>query len=163
MKKDVKDGIQCTYIITSLLIKLKVDNYLFEKSIFFAGSDQINDKLDSFIKRRLETSTSTPRAKTIEEFKILFKYLAFVACSAKAPIRQKMLEATLSLIDKAGSIENIQRWCIWTPYQLSLLEMADQMPRVVLIGGNGTGKTLMLETYGLKTTKENPNLCHQPR
>ena len=68
-----------------------------------------------------------------------------------------MLEATLSLIDKAGSIENIQRWCIWTPYQLSLLEMADQMPRVVLIGGNGTGKTLMLETYGLKTAEENPN------
>ena len=123
----------------------------------FAGPDQINDKLDSFIKRRSETSSSTARAKTIEEFKILFKYLAFVACSAKAPIRQKMLEATLSLIDKAGSIENIQRWCIWTPYQLSLLEMADQMPRVVLIGGNGTGKTLMLETYGLKTAEENPN------
>ena len=66
-----------------------------------------------------------------------------------------MLEATLSLIDKAGSIENIQRWCIWTPYQLSLLEMADQMPRVVLIGGNGTGKTLMLETYGMKIATEN--------
>ena len=67
------------------------------------------------------------------------------------------LEATLSLIDKAGSIENIQRWCIWTPHQLSLLEMADQMPRVVLIGGNGTGKTLMLETYGLKTAEKNPD------
>ena len=35
--------------------------------------------------------------------------------------------------------------------------MSDQMPRVVLIGGNGTGKTLMLETYGLKTAEENPD------
>ena len=86
------------------------------------------------------------KAKTIEEFKIIFNYLAFVACSAKAPIRQKMLDATLDLIDKAGSAENIQIWSQWTPFQLSLMEMADQLKRVVLTGGNGTGKTLMLET-----------------
>ena len=35
--------------------------------------------------------------------------------------------------------------------------MADQMPRVVLIGGNGTGKTLMLETYAQKTAEQNPD------
>ena len=99
----------------------------------------------------------TASSKTIEEFKIIFKYLAFVACSAKAPIRQKMLDADLDLINKAGSAENIQRWCAWTPTQLSLMELAHQLSRVVLIGGNGTGKTLMLETFVMKTAKENPN------
>ena len=119
---------------------------------------QLTNKLDAFVKQTKESRTSgISKTKTIEEFKIIFKYLAFVACSAKAPIRQKMLDAALDLINKAGSAENIQRWCAWTPTQLSLMELAHQMSRVVLIGGNGTGKTLMLETYVLKTAKENPD------
>ena len=63
----------------------------------------------------------------VEEFKTIFKYLAFVACAAKAPIRQKMLDETLDLIKKAGDAQNIQRWCLWTPSQLSLMEMADKL------------------------------------
>ena len=119
---------------------------------------QLTNKLNAFVKQRTESGTSTiSKAKTIAEFKIIFKYLAFVACSAKAPIRQKMLDAALDLINKAGSAENIQLWCQWTPFQLSLMEMADRLQRVVLIGGNGTGKTLMLETYVMKTAKENPD------
>ena len=119
---------------------------------------QLTNKLDAFVKQRKESRTSAiSKAKTIAEFKIIFKYLAFVACSAKAPITQKMLDETLDLIGKAGSAENIQIWCAWTPTQLSLMELAHQMPRVVLIGGNGTGKTLMLETYVMKTAKENPD------
>ena len=119
---------------------------------------QLTNKLDAFVKRTKESRTSgISKTKTIEEFKIIFKYLAFVACSAKAPIRQKMLDAALDLINKAGSAENIQRWCAWTPTQLSLMELAHQLSRVVLIGGNGTGKTLMLETFVMKTAKENPD------
>ena len=102
------------------------------------------------------TSSLTDLSKTIKEFRIIFKYLAFVACAAKAPITQKLLDETLSLIDKAGSAENIRRWYLWTPTQLSLMEIYDKLKRVVLIGGNGTGKTLMLETYVINTANENP-------
>ena len=71
---------------------------------------------------------------TLEEFKTIFKYLAFVACAAKAPVRQKMLDETLASISKAGTAENIERWCWWTPDQLSLLEQAENLNRVILIG-----------------------------
>ena len=71
---------------------------------------------------------------TFEEFKTMFKYLAFVACAAKAPIRQKMLDETLSRVSKAGISENIERWCWWSPTQLSLLEQAENLNRVILIG-----------------------------
>ena len=93
---------------------------------------------------------------TREEFISFFKHLAFVACSAKAPIRQKMLDITLTAIAKAGEAENIERWCWWTPTQQSLLELANRLPRVILIGGNGTGKTVMLDAFTAKTAKENP-------
>ena len=94
------------------------------------------------------------KTHTIEEFKTIFKYLAFVACAAKAPIRQKLLDETLDRISKAGDSENIQRWCFWTPSQLSLMELADKIHRMVIIGGNGTGKTLMLDTYATKLANE---------
>jgi len=77
----------------------------------------------------------------------MFKYLTFVICAAKAPIRQKMLDETISRVAKAGDFENIQRWCFWTPSQLSLMEMAEKLPRVILIGGCGTGKTVMLDAF----------------
>ena len=73
-------------------------------------------------------------ATTLEEFKTIFKYLAFVACAAKAPVRQKMLDETLAIISKAGTSENIERWCWWTPDQLSLLEQSENLNRVILIG-----------------------------
>ena len=93
---------------------------------------------------------------TLEELITFFKHLAFVACSAKAPIRQKMLDITLAAIAKAGEAENIERWCWWTPTQLSLLELANRLSKVILIGGNGTGKTVMLDAFTTKTAKENP-------
>ena len=68
-----------------------------------------------------------------------------------------MLQKTLELIDKAGTAENIERWCWWTPAQLSLLDLADKLSRVILIGGNGTGKTVILDAFARKTAKENPS------
>ena len=101
-------------------------------------------------------TTLISRAKTMEEFKTIFKYLAFVACAGKAPIRQKMLDETLARVAKAGDVENIERWCLWTPTQLSLLEQAENLTRVILIGGNGTGKTAMLDAFATNTAKKQP-------
>ena len=70
---------------------------------------------------------------TLQEFKTFFKYLAFVASAAKAPVRQQMLHETLARIAKAGAAENIERWCWWTPAQLSLLDLANRLTRVILI------------------------------
>ena len=69
---------------------------------------------------------------TLVEFKTIFKYLAFVASAA--PVRQKMLDETIAIIDKAGTSENIKKWCWWTPEQLSLLDQAENLNRVILIG-----------------------------
>ena len=87
---------------------------------------------------------------------MIFKYLSLIACAGKAPIRQKMLNETLNRVFTAGEIENIERWCLWTPTQLSLLELADKLRRVILIGGNGTGKTVMLDGFAIKMAKERP-------
>ena len=58
-----------------------------------------------------------------------------------------MLQKTLDIITKAGASENIERWSWWTPTQHSLLELAERLSRVILIGGNGTGKTVMLDAF----------------
>ena len=68
-----------------------------------------------------------------------------------------MLDESLSRISKVGNIENIQRWCFWTPSQLSLMEMSENLSKVILIGGNGTGKTVMLDAFAIKTSKEQQN------
>ena len=94
---------------------------------------------------------------TLKEFKTFFKHLAFVACAAKAPIRQKLLDESIARVNKAGDAENIGRWCWWTPTQFSLLEQADKLSRVILIGGNGTGKTVMLDAFATKSAKEHPD------
>ena len=97
----------------------------------FAGIDEVDVKFNGAMKQfKQEVVNPT----TLEEFKTFFKYLAFVACAAKAPVRQKMLDETLSAISKAGTAENIERWCWWTPDQLSLLEQAENLNRVILIG-----------------------------
>ena len=93
-------------------------------------------------------------AETLEEFILFFKYLVFVASAAKAPFKQKMLEETLTRIAKAGDVKNIERWCWWTPTQLSLLELAEKLTRVILIGGNGTGKTAILEAFATRIAKQ---------
>ena len=97
----------------------------------FLGVDEVDVKLSGAMKR-FKRKAIDPT--TLEEFKTIFKYLAFVACAAKAPVRQKMLDETLAIISKAGTSENIERWCWWTPEQLSLLDQAENLNRVILIG-----------------------------
>ena len=44
----------------------------------------------------------------------------------------------------------------WTQTQAALMELADKLPRVIIIGGNGTGKTAMLEAFAARKAKEQP-------
>ena len=121
--------------------------------VLFLGIDEVEIKLNAAMKHKHKSMDLS----TVEEFKTIFKYLAFVACAAKAPVRQNMLNETLARIEKAGEAENIQKWCWWTPSQLSLLEQAEKLSRVIIIGGNGTGKTVMLDAFATKTAKEHPS------
>ena len=88
---------------------------------FLKGSDKVEEKLLAVI-NQIKDSRKSNSSRNVEEFKIIFKYLAFVACAAKAPIRQKLLDETLKLIEKAGDAKNVQRWCLWTPSQLRFLK-----------------------------------------
>ena len=97
----------------------------------FAGIDEVDVKLNGAVKQ-LKHEVIDPT--TLEEFKTIFKYLAFVACAAKAPVRKNMLDKTLAIISKAGTSDYIERWCCWTPDQLSLLEQKENLNRVILIG-----------------------------
>ena len=108
--------------------------------IFFSGLDSVEAKLDKVF-QHLEAQKVSTTSISIEEFLLIFQLLAFFACAGKAPIRQKMLDESLARVRKAGDPENILRWCFWTKDQHTLMAMADKLPRVILIGGNGTGKT----------------------
>ena len=119
--------------------------------IIFPGLENVDKTLDEVL-RPLKKAILSP--DLIEQFKLYFKYLSFVACAGKAPIRQRMFDETLARLKKAGDVENIQRWSWWTPMELSLLEQIDKMLRVLLVGGNGTGKTTMLDEFATNMAKK---------
>ena len=74
----------------------------------------------------------------------MVKYLAFAACAAKAPITQTLTRKIDDRVQIAGSAENIQRWMFWTVPQASFFANAVSQPKVLLLGGNGVGKTVVM-------------------
>ena len=82
--------------------------------------------------------------KAIEQFKIVAKYLCFVASAAQVKVGDKVDEEASTIVQKIGTAENIKTWCL-TPEQLSVWANSDGMPFVILTGGNGTGKTMLLK------------------
>ena len=122
----------------------------------FSGSDNVDGKLDKIF-QLVQAQKSSMSTTSIEEFLLIFQLLAFLACAGKAPIRQQMLDETLARVKEAGDPENILRWCFWTKDQHTLMAMADKLSRVILIGGNGTGKTYMLDAFTMKSAKEHPD------
>ena len=64
------------------------------------------------------------------------------------------MDETCELVSRAGTFENIKRWYFWTPLQLSIMGQAEHLPRVLLFGGNGTGKTTVLESFIMKIAEK---------
>ena len=95
-----------------------------------------------------------------EDFKIFFKYFAFIGCAGKAPIRQNVLDKTDQLVSIAGTFENIRRWYVWTPTQLSIMDQAENLSRVLITGGNGTGKSTILETVARQIAEKGKGMCN---
>ena len=80
-----------------------------------------------------------------------------LAGTLKGPIIQEMFDTTLAAsITMEGGSGNIPRWGFWTQTQAFLMELADKLPRVIIIGGNGTGKTAMLEAFAARKAMEQP-------
>ena len=83
----------------------------------------------------------------INDYKVIVKYLAFLACQAKALVRQNLSKETPKLLDKFSTVENI---FIWNRDQSNLISSLDKMKYVVLAGGNGAGKTLILKKFAME-------------
>ena len=116
----------------------------------FSGSRNLEFKLDAIVETQYSVQSHYALHKRHEQFKTIFKLLAFIVCEGKALIKQRMLGETLSLIHEAGDSENIKKWCDWTPSELSLMSHDDELPKVALIGGSGTGIDHILESHAMK-------------
>ena len=82
--------------------------------------------------------------EAIKQFQTVAKYLCFFASAAKVTIGEKVDEQASAIVQKFGTAENIKAWCL-TPQQLSVFANSDGMPFVILTGGNGTGKSMVLK------------------
>ena len=74
----------------------------------------------------------------------MVKYLAFTACAAKAPVTQTLTRKIDNIVQTAGSAENVQRWMFWTVPQATFFANASSRKKVLLLGGNGVGKTVLM-------------------
>ena len=74
----------------------------------------------------------------------MVKYLAFAACAAKAPVSQSLTKEIDDRVQTAGSAENVQRWMFWTVPQATFFANSVSKPKVLLLGGNGVGKTVVM-------------------
>ena len=87
----------------------------------------------------LKKSREFPIQKVIEDYQIIAKYLAFVACKAKAPIRQLLPKKTIDKLNEFGAVQNI---ILWNSDQYNILSSLDFVNFAIIIGGNGVGKTM---------------------
>ena len=74
----------------------------------------------------------------------MVKYLAFAACAAKAPVTQSLIKEIDDRVQIAGSPQNIERWMFWTVPQTTFLANATSQQKILLLGGNGVGKTILM-------------------
>ena len=102
-------------------------------------------------KRQSSKKSST---NSIEQYKTVVKYLIFVASAAKVAIGGKLLEETSKTIQRFGTAENIQTWVL-TPLQLALVSNHDEFPKVIIMGGNGSGKSMLLKEVAKKRRQRN--------
>ena len=79
-----------------------------------------------------------------KQFANIVKYLAFTACAAKAPVSQSLTKLIDDRVKIAGSAENVQRWMFWTVPQATFFANASSQKKVLLFGGNGVGKTVLM-------------------
>ena len=79
-----------------------------------------------------------------KQFANIVKYLAFTACAAKAPVSQSLTKLIDDRVKIAGSAENVQRWMFWTVPQATFFANAASQKKVLLLGGNGVGKTVLM-------------------
>ena len=84
---------------------------------------------------------------SINQFKIVAKYLCFVASAAKVTVGDKVDKQAGDIVQKFGTAENIKTW-ILTPQQLSVLANSEGMNYVILMGPNGAGKSMLLKEVG---------------
>ena len=94
------------------------------------------------------------RKLQLEQYKKMFKYIAFVASASKIYIGQKLFEKTRDILDKTGTVDNILIWSSWTPQQLQILSSPESLKKVALCGGNGSGKTLVLKEMAKRKDRE---------
>ena len=107
----------------------------------FSGVDAIQPKFNALIQNLNQMTRLSSQPDELEkQFLTLIKYLAFGA--SKTPVPDSMVKKIEQNIQTQGSAENIQRFMFWTPPQMTLL--ADHnIKKVLLIGGNGVGKTIL--------------------
>ena len=109
--------------------------------IYISGSDEFQSKMDAIMEKveGLKKSGEFPIEKVIENYQTIVKYLAFVACKAKAPIRQLLPKKTIDKLDEFGAVQNI---ILWNSDQYNILSSLDFVNFAIIIGGNGVGKTM---------------------
>ena len=127
---------------------------------FFSGKTEVEPQLRSILYSLTQISEQLiPSESSIEQYKTLVKYLCFVASAAKVTVSENIVQQTGKIIQEFGTAENIQTWCL-TPMQLDILSNADGMPFVALIGGNGTGKTMLLKEVAKQAASQGKNVVY---
>ena len=91
-------------------------------------------------------------AQDFNQFKTLFKYLAFIISQGTIKVGKILAKDTTTTINEIGSAKNVEQWSFWETeewgkviYGINNFEnFTKKVPKVILNGSNGTGKTTWL-------------------